>query len=471
MILSLLGMSVSDKKSRYENNTSFEIQDSEFTNSIDALLNSFDNEKFIFLGTEESIKAHKAKFADLIEQRDVEFKKYKNGDLDNIFIQIMQTLIDYQTEDIMFDITHSFRDSVIMSVISTIVSQIIYKPNISMIYAKEIPSKKITEETLKTYQYTLVSDKFLDNANIATILSTFLSTFKVPPLNSQYKLYQLLHTFSTHLVSNQFNDIYEQDIGNLENFIKTKREELFFVKPLLNKLEILLNDIKNIKDKNTSGQFVFFSELFVDKDYFLQSSTYLIEAITYYIGEVFNDLGYIEFDMKEYSSQQKIVALLKLNYNAKDYNFPNDYFIDINIDIINKFYFLREKVAKIRHNLAHINIEQDYGDIKEELESYIEEFNNLINKKVLYSLETTESEKKNTVKHQLELLQKQVNRINKQKTSFTKVNTIFDKYYNNKLSDLTLYDTEKLKDFCKNNLSKYKKLIKAKQKRELCMNK
>ena len=464
IVLSLLGLSVYDTTSYYKNNTMLSLKEGEFINSIEALLESFGDEKFIFFGTKESIEKHKDKFKVLIEKNNhVEFKEYINGDLNDIFIQIMNTLIKYQEEDIIFDITHSFRDSVIMSVISTMVSQIIYRPTISMIYAKELPKKG--EE--KQYQYTLVGDEFLNTANIATILSTFLSTFKVPPLNSKYKLYNILHSFSTHLVSNQFKDIYEHDIVDLKDFIHTKEEELFFVRPLLSELKTMIDDIEKVKLKRTSEQFIFFSKLFVEKDYFLHASTYLIEAISYYIGEVFFDLNYIDFEIDKYENQSKLVALLKLNYKEKDFNFPNQYFVDINIETFNKFYNLREKVAEIRHNLAHINIEQDYGNIKEKLEHSIEEFKSLLDERILYKLDKTEDKKKYTVKYKLKLLQEDANILNKQKSSFAKVDTIFDKYDKEKLSDLTLYDIEKLKNFCKNNISIYQKLAKAKQEREL----
>jgi len=465
MILSLLGLSVYDTKSYYRNSTKFTISEGDYINSIDVLLHSYKDKKFIFLGTEESIKKHQDKFKDLIEQRDVKFEKYTNGDLNDIFIKIMNTLIEYKEEDITFDITHSFRDSVIMSVISTIVSQVIYKPNISMIYAKELPKK----EDIKQYEYTLVSDEFLNTANIATLLTTFLSTLKLPPLNSKYKLYDILNNFSTHLVSNQFKDIYEIDVIEINKFIKENKKKLFFIEPLLDKLEEFVCNIKNTENKTTSEKFLFFSELFVEKDYFLHSSTYLIEAITYYIGEVFKELSYINFDVDEYANQTKIVALLKLNHNQKDFNFSNEYFIDINIDTINKFYNLRETVANIRHNLAHINIELNYGDIKKELEDAISDYKSLIKQKLLYNLDKTEDKKKHTVKYQIELLQKELNKLNKQKMSFVKIDKVFSKYKENRLSDLTLYEISELQKFCKNYEEQYNKLNRSKSERNLLL--
>jgi predicted HTH domain antitoxin len=466
MILSLLGLSVYDTASFYKNSTQYKIKEGDYINSIEALLSSFEEEKFIFLGTKESIQKHKNKFQKLLEKRDVEFKEYSKGDLNDIFIQIMETLIEYKDKEILFDITHSFRDSVIMSVISTIVSQIIYKPTISMIYAKELLEKR---ENKKQYEYTLVSDEFLNTANIAILLTTFLSTLKLPPLSSKYQIYNILQNFSTHLVSNQFKDIYEIDVVKTLHFIQENKEKLFFISPLLEELENFVKRIQSTQNKKISEKFLFFGELFLEKDYFLHASTYLIEAITYHIGEVFKELNYINFDIDEYKNQTKIVTLLKLNHNLKDFNFPNEYFVDINIEVFNRFYNLREKVANIGHNLAHINIEQNYGDIKKELKEAIKEYKDLVNTKQLYNLDTTTKQKENTLKYQFNNLQRQVDALNKKGSSFVKVDKVFEKYKNSKLRDLTLYNENELRKFCKENEAFYNKLKSAKEKRQLLL--
>ena len=169
IVISLLGLSIYETKSNYQNNSSYKLQTGEFINSIDVLLNSFDNEeKFIFFGTEKSINKHKEAFEKLIVKMNVTFIEYDSQNLNDIFYKIISTIIDHKENEILFDITHSFRDSVIMSVISTIVSQIVYNPNIAMIYAKEV-------EKFKKYEYEQVSEDILDTSNIAFILSSFIT--------------------------------------------------------------------------------------------------------------------------------------------------------------------------------------------------------------------------------------------------------------------------------------------------------
>jgi hypothetical protein len=200
----------------------------------------------------------------------------------------------------------------------------------------------------------------------------------------------------------------------------------------------------------------------LDKKYLLHCATYLIESITYYIGDALYEQKYIEFKVDEYSNQQKIVSILNLNHNPKDFDFPHDYFIDINIDIINKFNTLRKKVAVIRHNLAHINIIQN-------LKSDINELEELINKNILYSFDKTLSKKELTIKYQLEQLEKKANNLqikNRNKNS-VKITTIFNKFKNNELEKLANFDTYKLENFCKNNKNLYNKLEEAKFNRNL----
>jgi hypothetical protein len=160
MIISLLGMSVdTNKKSRYTNSTDIKIKEGKYINSTHAFLESFENEKFIFLGTKEAIKKHKENeiFIPLFTSREVEFVEIEDN-LQDIFLKIMTIFLD-NDENIIFDITHSFRDSVIMSVISTIVTQTLDFKIIKMIFAKEV-------ERFKEYNYELVGQNILNTANI-----------------------------------------------------------------------------------------------------------------------------------------------------------------------------------------------------------------------------------------------------------------------------------------------------------------
>lgn len=396
----------------------------------------------------------------MISKKNVDFIEYNSQNLNDIFEKIISTIIKNRDKEILFDITHSFRDSVIMSVISTIISQIVYNPNIIMIYAKEI-------EKYTKYAYELVGDEILNTSNIAFILSSFVSTLRIPQLNSKYKLFKILNDFSIHLLSNQFKEIYEKDILSLEEYINDKREELFFVKDLLNELEKIVLDIKKIKDKDTYKQFLFFSKFFHSKDYYLHSATYLIEAINYYIGQVLTEFKIIDFDYNEYENQTKIVSFLKLIPSKSGFRFPNEYFIDINVHVIDKFYYLRKEVAEIRHNLAHININKHYDKIKENLKNLIDGFSSLIEEKILYNLDTTQNNKLLTVKYNLEKYEEELKKITLNNQIPARLQTTLKKYQNNLLSDLTVFNQNKLQEFMDNNHHEISKLFQYRDNRKL----
>jgi len=461
MILSLLGLSVYDNKSIYKNNTTLSIKEGEYINSIDVLLNSYNDEKFIFLGTKESIDKHKDKFQHLISQRDVEFIEILKDDLNYTFSKIISILIKHKNEKILFDITHSFRDSVLMSVIATILTQTIYNPNIEMIYAKEIKSRTL-------YQYEVVSEDILNTSNISTTIITFLNTLKVPNLYTKYGLNEILHNFSNHLVSNQFKDIYDNDLFMVKEFLKTNKDRLSFILPILDELEVFVNEIEATKEQENYIKFLFFTELFLKREYFLHSSTYLIEAITLYVGYALKEQGFLNFEIDSYKNSQKIVNVLKFNFSLKDFNFPNDYFVAINSEIFNKFTSLRDKIADIRHNLAHINIDKSYSDIEKELKLLLDEFRDLIKNRVLYNMDTTLNKQEYVVDYILSKYQKAIEQYKiKSIISTPKITTLFDKYKQNNIDTISGFDIERLKQFLKLNKKNLEKLFKLKEDRVL----
>jgi len=448
MVLSLLGLSVyPDTKSFYANNTDLGINDGKYINSIDALINSFKNEKFILLGTKKAINRHKEVF-DFDEN--VEFIEFDDKNLNDIFVKIMRVLIENSKEHIVFDITHSFRDAVLMSVISTIISQIIYNPNITMIYAKEI-------ERFKKYAYEKVGEDILNTSNIAMILATFLDTLKVPNLKSKYGLYEILNDFSIHLLSNQFKDIFDKDIIRIKQYINENRNSLFFVEPLLKELQEFVDSIEELKDKKSYEKFIFFSELFWKKDYFLHSSTYLIESISLYLLDALKNQGYFEASDEEYKTTQKIVDLLKYTYSQKDFNFPHEYFVQVNYKIFNEFAKIRDRVAEIRHNLAHINTKKTFKEIKNELEYLINEFKKLINQNIINKLDDSELKAIFTTKYKL---QKHYENLSKFKTSGAspKLSTLLEKYKKNELNTITNMNIKEVKKYLKDNLKEIEKL-------------
>jgi len=362
-------------------------------------------------------------------------------------------------DEVIFDVSHGFRHLPLLAIIGLIVENI---EN-----SKKIKKILFAQEKIAFKEYVFIDLKeYLNISNIALVLRSFLSTYKVPEIDMDENLYKVIKDFSIHLTSNQFSEIFNTDIELLKKELKNAKYKLFFVNELLEELEIFIKKIELIKDRSEYEQFLFFAKLFIEKGYLLHSSTYLIEGVTYYIAEALSKQNYIDFDITQYANQTKIVSLLKLNYSSKDFKFPNEYFISINIDKINKFYELRENIANIRHNLAHINISKTYDDIENELRKYILMFEELIEQRELYNFDKTLDKKKFTVKFLLEEYEKYIKNFANNQDGIPKLETIIKKYNEDSLNSLTVFNTSKLLNFCNTHYKDISELLKKKKDRE-----
>ncbi|MBL0709343.1 MAG: CRISPR-associated DxTHG motif protein [Sulfurimonas sp.] len=372
-----------------------------------------------------------------------------NNNNKEIFSIINKNIAKYN--EIIFDVSHGFRSLPILAIINLIVENTLFPEKIKHIL--------FAQEEVMYKEYKLIDLKeYLDIANISTVLTTFISTLKVPEIVSSYKLYSLLKEFSIHLTSNQFSTIFSDDIPMLRQEINEKREELFFIKSLLEKLELFLTDIEDIKEKEDYEKFLFFSKLFLDKQYFLHASAYMIEGLTYYCGYALNRVKLIDLDLKEYANQQIVVSFMKMQKNSKEIQYPNIYFMDINSKEIAKFTNLRNTIADIRHNLAHINTQKKYSELDDELKCALKEFHRLVNSEVLENLNYSEDKKIYTVTYKIEKIEKHLKRYFYPNSSIPKFETVWDRYEADELGKLNPEDMSGLKEFIQSKEPELKEL-------------
>ena len=197
----------------------------------------------------------------------------------------------------------------------------------------------------------------------------------------------------------------------------------------------------------------------------------MIEGVTYYCGYVLNDLKLIDLDMRIYENQQLIVKFIKMPNDHKELKklkLPNDYFLDINYEKIKKFSILRDDLADIRHNLAHINIEKSYGELDKKLSSSLETFKLLIKNEVLYKLDHTDKNKEYTVKYKLEQIQNEIKKFVKDNSTVPKIKNIWDKYKSNELDKVSeIKNMRYFKRFLKNKESEIENLYNMRQEKIL----
>jgi len=378
-------------------------------------------------------------------------------DFREIFATINTILETY--DRVIVDITHGFRHLPILMTINLIITNIQNLDKIEhLIFAKEI---------VKNSQYEIIDLKeYLDISNIALVLQSFLSTLKVPNVNITYPLYTYLNDFSIHLTSNQFYEIFHHDIQILQdeiNYQKDKDSDLFFLKESLTDLELFLSKIEKVKDKPSHEVFLFFADLFLEKEYLLQASTYLIESITHYIAYELKRQNLLSFDLNAYKNQQKLINLIKFNYNIEDFLFPNKYFIDINANIFIQLQKLRDDIADIRHNLAHINLKKSHQNLKTNLTHYILRFKDYTTNNILGNLQYTDHNKRQTVTYLLEQYENITKKLAKPKNTAAGLKKIIEKYNTNQLSQLTNMQQEKTEAFCRKYATKINTLLQYKQ--------
>lgn len=444
MIISILGTSGEHKGKNYKFilycrkciKKDF-IQDGEYINSTDALLKNFPNKKFVFIGTNDAINMQKRI---LQLKNSYEFHSYHKDNINELFQKIFN-IVNSAKEDIIFDITHGFRDSSIMAVLSTIINQFVQDNKIRIVFAREVEQHKI-------YEYIQI-DEYIDVSKMSFILTTFKQTLKVPELdNFNSSLYLSLKSFSENLVSNQFHKLFNKDYNKLvEEIKKAQKENYSFLYELLESILQEINFIKKIKDEPEHIKFYYFAELFFKKKYYLHTVSYLVEGIPLYVFN-YQKRNNIIISTTEYS--YKVSQKINNNLNYGSYR---------------KLYNLRDKIKEIRNNLAHINVHYEVEAPELKLQTLLHEYESLVLKDYLTNeVKQQKIQKSNKpTKYQSDLLYKQLKKkFNIQLGRTVNPKKILEAYFDNTIMDkyqLSDNQIKKLGSFIEENKDLINELI------------
>ncbi len=339
--------------------------DKEYKNSTEFLLDFFDG-KFIFIGTKCAIEFQKALLKDSLSDKDIEYIEVSDNELDEIFENIFDILESY--EDILLDVTHGFRHQPIMAIFASTLSQFLDRKDLKIIFAKE-------EERNKRYKY-IYLDEYIEITQISLILTGFIRTLNFIPIKN-IKLFNIkvFEDFSKSLLSNDLK-------GVEKNYILLKKElEELFKNEELKHLSKLFKDIKNklapldkLIDKDTKiyQKYLTLSKITLDKNYLVVSLAYLFEAIREYC--TYSLKSYIK-DINIKKSYELNTAIMDTITNFKRNNRENTIQKKYpKLHLKNKNSFKRisviyEEIRNLRNDLAHINYEKDFKDIKQMINS------------------------------------------------------------------------------------------------------
>jgi hypothetical protein len=387
MFISILGMAGADNINDYSTYTISQelkqiLKDGKYSNATDALLKCNYDKDFILIGTDQSIKRQQ-ELLSFEKYQNITIKKYKKTDIKDVF-SIVYEIIQDTDDEIYFDITHSFRDTAIMSVLSTIIHEFVNEKKITIIFAKEAKNG---------YEYIDVSD-YINISQMAFLLTTFHHTLNVPILRTKIPLYHLMQEFSKQLFSNQISLI------NKDTYPKLKREfkeaKKYSLKNLHQLIDEVLNELsvfENLNDLEPHEMFFKLSKLMCSKNYLLISSTYLVEALTHYAFIKFKNKNLTDEEFN-YDSSSAVVNFINTGNNHKLLKIPSKYFYCSNYQIFSKFYKLVKQVKDIRNSIAHIDLNYNEAKIKFKLTRRLLEYKKLIMEQDILSHITLEEKSK-----------------------------------------------------------------------------
>ncbi len=339
----------------------FKKESKEYKNSTEFLLDNFD-EKFIFIGTKCAIKFQKALLKDKLNDKNVIFEEVSENNLDEIFEKIFKILED--NEDTILDITHGYRDQSIMAIFASTLSRFLDRKSLKIIFAKE-------EERFKRYRYVYL-DEYIEITQISLIFTGFIRTLNFIPIKN-IKLFKtkVFEDFSKSLLSNDIKGV-EKNYTLLKNELDNllKNSDLKYLYKLLEDIKGDLSPLNNLanKDVKTYQKYLVLSKITLEKNYLVVSLAYLFEAVREYCSYSFKShlKGInIKKSYKLNTSVMDTVSNFKRNgkKNVIQKIYPNLY--KKNRDIFRKIANEYEYIRKLRNDLAHINQEKDFKDIKQ----------------------------------------------------------------------------------------------------------
>lgn len=209
-------------------------------------------------------------------------KECKILDYFDDYKKLFSTISDEISKDdkIIIDITHSMRDAAFMGFLLALLNR--NKAKIEIIYAEQISEMgkpRVFEFKFLT-EYVNIIDFFF-------VLKSFNEFVKTPYSDTDDLLYLKLKDFSESLLSNQILKCITKYPDLKNELISRQNSDLYFLK---NEISEVLNDIEffeNISKKEPHETYYEVSKFLFSKNYFLNTSNFLIEALHMYFYKYF----------------------------------------------------------------------------------------------------------------------------------------------------------------------------------------
>ncbi|WP_456381305.1 TM1812 family CRISPR-associated protein [Hydrogenimonas sp.] len=265
------------------------------------LLETFPGSRIVAVGTPQSIEGQstllKARYPQVTGK--VEYHTIEDAhDYHVIFRQLGDVL--ESDDDLIVDISHSFRHLPALMMVDMIIANIKHPGRVRhILFAKELEAGK---------RYRIVDlREYLTLANVSYALASFTKNYTIATtVRTVDEIYQVLldelTRFGEHILANSFEalltpegkkpPIVQQILENIELLQKhkTTRDLIHPLVPYLDEIANHMREIQAQSERPLDERYRFFAGLMFDKGYLLNALTLLDEAAAAYCVEAFRKL-------------------------------------------------------------------------------------------------------------------------------------------------------------------------------------
>jgi CRISPR-associated DxTHG motif protein len=377
MIISILGttgtkkdnatclpIEIEESKKAFYNADILKKKSASFYNSTHFLLENFED-TFILIGTKCAATFQKALLEDSLKNKKVEFKEISDNDLDEVF-EVIFNITQNSSEEILLDITHGFRHQPIMAIFASSLSKFLDNTNTQIIFAKEI-------ESYKEYEYVYL-DEYIEITHISMLLSGFIRTLNFIPIKS-------LQLINAKVFENFSKALFSNDIVGVKKFYKKlkkelekieQHKELQYLKPLILKVKTTLQPLDNLEKEDIFEQYLTLSKITLEKNSLIVALAYSFESLREYAAKRFEPL-LKEKQIRFKNSYELNTAVMDTISNFKRGQRDNaiqqklPQLVDKNRNNFKRVQTIYEELRKLRNDLAHINKNKEFEDIKQDI--------------------------------------------------------------------------------------------------------
>ena len=380
-----------------------------YENMLPLLLQTFPDTRVVAVGTPLSIEAQTALLGRCRPHLDHDYEKVSLDDAHD-YHAIFRKLGDLleSDEEIIVDISHSFRHIPALMMVDMIIANIKNPGRIRhILFAKELEAGK---------RYRIIDlREYLTLANVSYALASFTKNYTIATtVKTVDEIYQALlndlSRFGEHMLANSFEALLAPDRGNppvaqsILDVIKTVKthdrlkDVIHPIEPYLDNIAEHMIEVLAQAEKPMDERLLFFARMMFDKGYLLNALTLLDEAAAAYCVEAFRKLPSMAYAVERFDAAiqnrdnpklynryeltniaknvVKLGKFYKKNLYRNDDATIMERFIEAARDHVNGHYWQLKSLRDFlfscddtRNNLAHANSDRRLDDARNEIQS------------------------------------------------------------------------------------------------------